>query len=109
MAGKLSLEREREWITVAARAVAELLKELDLNSCRLAAKRLRVNARTMAKLNPDHPGMGLKPETLAKILYRIEATLRHEKVYSGQEIDSMMSKARNEISRAFFGDFKPCY
>ncbi len=109
MAGKLSPEKEREWIAIAARVVAELLKELGLNSCRLAARRLRVNARTIAKLNPDHPGHGLKLETLDKILFRIEATLRYEQLHSRQEIDSMMSEARNEISSALFGPFVPRY
>ncbi|MCM1108591.1 MAG: hypothetical protein NC388_05985 [Clostridium sp.] len=109
MAGKLSLEKEREWMAVAARVVATLLQELGLNSCRLAARRLRMNARTMSKLNPARPGTGLKPETLDKILYRIEATLLYEQLHSRQEIDSMMSKARNEISLAFFGPFEPRY
>lgn len=109
MAGKLSPEKERGWTAVAARVVAGLLKELGLNSCRQAANRLRMNPRTMAKLNPDHPGTGLKPDTLDRILYRIEATFRYEQLHSGQEIDSMMSKARNEISQVFYGSFEPRY
>lgn len=108
MDGKLSPAKEREWIAIAARAVAELLEELALTSCRKAAFRLKVNARTLSKLNPDHPGTGLKPETLDKILYRIEETFRYEK-FDEQEINSMMSKARNEISRAFYGPFVPRY
>lgn len=109
MAGKLSPEKEREWIAIAARVVAELLEELGIKSCRLAARRLRVNARTMAKLNPDHPGTGLKRETLDMILYRIEATFRYERVHDEQEVNSMMSKARNEISTALYGPFVPRY
>ncbi|MDE7378295.1 MAG: hypothetical protein K2N13_04955 [Paraprevotella sp.] len=109
MASKLSLVKEREWIAIAARVVAGLLKELDLNSCRLAAKRLGMNARTLAKLNPDHPGRGLKKETLYKILYRIDATFRDEQVHSRQDIDRMMSEAWNEIFHASFGSFVPRY
>lgn len=107
MTGKLSLEKEREWIAIASRVVANLLKELGLDSCRSAARRLRVNARTLAKLNPDHPGTGLKKETLDKILYRIDATFRCEPGCDMQEIDSMMSKAWYEVSRAYFGHFEP--
>lgn len=107
MADKLSLVREREWIAIAARVVARLLKELGLNSCRCASIRLGVNARTLAKLNPVRPGVGLKRETVYKILYRIDATLRHEQAHSVQEIDRMMSEAWNEIFHASFGPFVP--
>ena len=109
MAGKLSPERERAWMIAAARAVARLLKELGLDSYKSAAKLLRVNERTMLKLNPAHPGTGLKPETLDVILYRIEATLRSEEPHRVEEIVYMMSQARWEISLAFYGEFQPRY
>lgn len=108
MAGKLSPEREREWIAIAARVVARLLKdELGIDSERGAERCLGINYRTMAKLKPDSPGTGLQWETLDKILYRIEAIMRDEKMHDEQEICSMMSNARYEISRAYYGEYKP--
>lgn len=107
MNGKLSPEKEREWIAIAADVVTELLRKLRLNSCREASYRLRVNARTLSKLNKDHPGSGLKPETLDKILYRIEETFIYDEECGEQEIEHMMSEARRKISRAYYGPFVP--
>lgn len=108
MAGKLSPEREREWIAIASRVVARLLKdELGIDTRRSAERCLGINSRTLAKLNPDSPGTGLQWETLEKILYRIEAVLRFEGTHDEREIDRMMSQARYEISRSYFGEYKP--
>ena len=107
MTGKLEPVREREFMAIASRVVANLLKRMGFNSCRSAAFHLRINTRTMAKLNPKHPGTGLKLETLEKILYRIEETMRYEQQYNRQEIDGMMSEARREINNFLYGPFVP--
>lgn len=102
MPGKLTLEREREWIAVAARAVARLTGELGLTSYTQAAISIGVSKRTMLKLNPDHPGAGLKYETMDIILFRIEKIFREEG-HAMEKIAALMLQARWEISCAYYG------
>lgn len=80
-----STKRTEHWVVVAAQEFHRIQTRWGLSSRRETAQLLRVNARTLAKLNPENPDPTLSVESVIRIYNTLLLLVDYEFPPSRQE------------------------